>query len=120
MRREPDAADALIRTPAAQIKNPAEWPGRGLRPAVTPGEEMQPRVQPGNSPTCLRFRRRPEFHCGFLSGEHLIRVLPHDAVALARNVFERRAIEDLDVTAAVANKAGTLQEAGRDGHGGAA
>jgi hypothetical protein len=26
-------------------KNPAEWPGRGLRPAATPGEETRLRVR---------------------------------------------------------------------------
>jgi hypothetical protein len=31
-------------TAPATNKNPAEWPGRGLRPTATPGEEMEPRI----------------------------------------------------------------------------
>src|SRR5262249_3860636 len=34
--------------------------------------------------------------------------------------FERRAIDNVDKTAAVTNEAGALQQAGRDRHGGAA
>jgi hypothetical protein len=55
---------------ADKIKNPAEWPGRGLRPAATPGEEMQPRIQPTNAVLRPRFRQRSsEVPYGFLSGE---------------------------------------------------
>src|SRR5215471_51678 len=50
----------------------------------------------------------------------LIGVLPDDGVAFAGDVLDRRAIEDLDVAAAVADQARALQQAGRDGHRGAA
>jgi hypothetical protein len=46
--------------------------------------------------------------------------VPHHGVAFARNLFERRAIDDVDETATVANEAGALQQAGRDRHRGAA
>src|SRR5215813_3725879 len=52
--------------------------------------------------------------------KQLIEVVPHNGVAIARNVFERRAIDDVDETAAVADEARALQQASRDGHGGAA
>src|SRR5262245_40819301 len=51
--------------------------------------------------------------------KYLVGVVLDDGVAFAGNVFERRAVEDLDVTAAVADQAGALQEASRDGHRGA-
>jgi hypothetical protein len=37
------SAELLLRAlwPMEQNKNPAEWPGRGLRPAATPGEETR-------------------------------------------------------------------------------
>ena len=50
----------------------------------------------------------------------LIGVLPDDGVAFAGDVLDRRAIEDLDMAAAVADQARALQQAGRDGHRGAA
>jgi hypothetical protein len=50
-------SDALI-VAGGRIKNPAEWPGRGLRPAATPGEEMRPRIQPTNAVLRPRFRQR--------------------------------------------------------------
>src|SRR5215472_6352676 len=52
-------------------------------------------------------------------GKHLIGVVSDDRVAFTRDVFERRAIDDVDEAAAVPDQAGALQEAGGDGHGGA-
>src|SRR5262249_23154428 len=51
--------------------------------------------------------------------KYFVGILSHYGVALAADVFERRAIQDLDVTAPVADQAGALQEARRDGHCGA-
>src|SRR5262249_5728639 len=56
---------------------------------------------------------------GWPGRKYLVGVVLDDGVAFAGNVFERRAVEDLDVTAAVADQAGALQEASRDGHRGA-
>src|SRR5262245_42558081 len=50
----------------------------------------------------------------------LVGVLPDDGVAFARNIFERRAIEDVDQTATVTDEARALQQASRDRHGRAA
>src|SRR5262249_42768949 len=56
---------------------------------------------------------------GWPAQKHLIGVLPGHGVAFTRNVLKCRAVEELDVSAAVADQAGALQEARRDGHGGA-
>jgi hypothetical protein len=42
-----------------------------------------------------------------------------DGVAFAGDVFERRAVDDVDEPPAVADQAGAVQEASRDGHRGA-
>jgi hypothetical protein len=52
-------------------------------------------------------------------GKHLIGAVSDDRVAFTRDVFERRAIQDLDMTAAVADQTGALQQARGNGHGGA-
>src|SRR5215470_11698638 len=55
-----------------------------------------------------------------LSRKHPIEVVPHDGVAFTGNLFERRAIEDVDQTATVTDESCALQQAGRDRHRGAA
>src|SRR5262249_24881634 len=50
--------------------------------------------------------------------KNLIGVLPDHGVAFTRNVLELRAVEDLDVTAPIADQAGALQELRRDSHRG--
>src|SRR5262249_56705316 len=52
--------------------------------------------------------------------KHFIEVVADDAVAFAGDLFERRAIDDMNETTAVADETGALQQAGRDRHRGAA
>src|SRR5262249_56233537 len=63
--------------------------------------------------------RRQPYRRGGRAAKYPVGVVLDDGVAFAGNVFEHRAVEDLDVTAAVADQAGALQEASRDGHRGA-
>jgi hypothetical protein len=51
--------------------------------------------------------------------KHLIAVVPDNRVAFTRDIFDRRAIQELDVTAAIADEAGALQQTGRERDGGA-
>src|SRR5262245_15097382 len=47
-------------------------------------------------------------------------VVLDDGVAFAGDIFERRAIDDVDEAAPVTDQAGGLEKAGGNGHGGAA
>src|SRR5262245_49357269 len=105
--------------PWGKSKNPAEWPGRGPETRSHSGRGDAAEVRPTNSFTRPRFRPRVRIY--LVGGrKHLIEVVPHHGVALARNVFERRTIDDVNETASVTDEAGALQQAGRDRHGGAA
>src|SRR5215467_2912997 len=52
--------------------------------------------------------------------KHFIEVVTDHRVAFTRDLFERRAIDDVDETAAVTDESCALQQAGRDRHRGAA
>src|SRR5712692_7142229 len=61
--------------------------------------------------------------CARTSGsaqEHLVDLLPDDAVAFAGEILERRAVDDVNLAAAVADHSRALQQAGRNGHRGPA
>src|SRR5262249_18587193 len=90
-----------------------------LRPAATPGEETRLRSAYGNSLTRAKFPPRVRVY--FLAGgerKHSIEVVADGGVAFTGDLFERRAIEDVDETAAVADEARALQQARRDRHRG--
>src|SRR5262249_61674520 len=63
--------------------------------------------------------RRQPYRRGGRAAKYPVGVVLERGDAFAGNVLEHRAVEDLDVTAAVADQAGALQEASRDGHRGA-
>src|SRR5215831_17765106 len=96
--------------------------GGVLRPAATPGEETRLRARPSQFtrasqvPSASDRISSKSLSHGSRRRKYLIEVVPHHGVAFAGNVLERRAIEDVDETAAVADEAGALQEAGRDRH----
>ena len=52
--------------------------------------------------------------------KHLNEVMADHGVAFTSDLFEPRAIDDVDETAAITDEAGALQQTGGDRHGGAA
>ena len=92
--------------PWAQSKNPAEWPGRGpeTRNHSGRGGAAEDRAIPIRSRALSSARERALINLGgLLGGEYFIEVVADHGIAFTGDLFERRAIDDMDETAAVTN-----------------
>src|SRR5262245_5911083 len=101
-------------------KNPAEWLGRGPETRSRSGRGDAAEVR---SSQFARRRYVPSTSANLLlmgGRKHFIEVVTDHRVAFTRDLFERRAIDDVDETAAVTDESCALQQAGRDRHRGAA
>src|SRR5262249_12684628 len=105
------------RDPWVGSKNPAEWPGRGLRPRRPSGrgDAAEGPAIPIHSRALSSARERALiFYLEGLLGEHFIEVVADHGVAFTGDLFEPRAIDDVDEPTAVADEIRALQQAGGD------